>query len=111
LQHAVMVHLRLRAGAFGDDEEREAIFALEEQLTQAIQDASAGEFDGEMFGEGECILYMYGPDAERLFAIIEPILTLAPVTAGGFAIKQFGEATDPSAREERVSWFNQTLRG
>jgi hypothetical protein len=104
LEHAVIVHLRLRDGASGDAEERKAIFALEDRLTQAIQEASAGEFDGDEFGEGECVLYMYGPDAERLFGAVQPILTASPVATGGFAIKRFGEARDPNARDVRVGW-------
>jgi hypothetical protein len=104
LEHAVIVHLKFRNGAFGEAERRQAIFTLEEQLTQAIQEMSAGEFDGDEFGHGECVLYMYGPYAERLFDAIKPILTVSLVAAGGFAIKQFGEARDPTAREVRISW-------
>lgn len=104
MEQAVIVYLLLKDGQFGASQERESIYALEDRLEKAIEDASVGEFDGDLFGEGECILYMYGPNAERLFVVIEPILKSFPVAAGGYAIKRFGEAADPSAKEVRVTW-------
>ena len=104
MEQAVIVYLRLNDGQFGTPREHESVRALEERLEQAIGGASVGEFDGDLFGEAECILYMYGPDAERLFVVIEPILKSSPVAAGGYAIKRFGEAADPSAKEIRVTW-------
>ncbi|WP_202353919.1 hypothetical protein [Mesorhizobium sp. 113-3-3] len=104
MEQAVIVYLRLNDGQFGTLREHEPVRALEERLEQAVGSASVGEFDGDLFGEGECVLYMYGPDAERLFAVIEPILKSSHVAAGGYAIKRFGEAADPSAKEIRVTW-------
>ncbi len=104
MKQAVIVYLRLSDGGSGSDEEREALFDLQEQMMRAIADAAAGEFDGDMWGEGECILYMYGPDADRLFAAIEPLLKSCPLASDGYAIKRYGEAGDPDAREVRVAW-------
>jgi len=104
LEQAVIVHLKLYDGAFGSPEERETIYALEEQLGRAIQANAAGEFDGVEFGEGECVLFMYGEDAKRIFRIIEPILKACPVANGGYAITRLGEARDLNAAETRVSW-------
>lgn len=103
MQQAVIVHLRLRDDGFGTAEERDALFALQEEMAEAIADA-AGEFDGDLWGEGECILYMYGPDADHLFAVIEPLLKACPLASGGYAIKQYGEASDPDAQEVRIAW-------
>jgi hypothetical protein len=52
----------------------DGVFALEDRLIQAISAACVGEFDGDEVGKGELALYMYGPDAERLFATVEPLL-------------------------------------
>ena len=104
MEQAVIVHLRLSDGGFGSEEQREALFALQEEMMHAIKDAAAGEFDGDMFGEGECVLYMYGPEADRLFAAIEPLLKSCPLASGGYAIKRYGEAGDSDAREVRVAW-------
>ena len=64
--------------------------------------AGPGEFDGDEFGGGECTLYMYGPDADRLFGAVEEELRSSEHAGGGFAVKRYGAAGDPSAREIRV---------
>src|SRR5437016_4105449 len=104
MQQAVIVHLRLSDDRSGSFEECEALLALQDQIAGAIDNAAAGEFDGDLFGEGECVLYMYGPDADRLFAAIEPLLKFCPLASGGYAIKRYGEAVDSDAREVRVAW-------
>jgi hypothetical protein len=52
------------------------LFALETKLEAAIDAAKVGEFDGnEVATDGsDGTLYMYGPDADRLFEIIKPVL-------------------------------------
>jgi hypothetical protein len=104
LEQAVIVHLRLRDDLFGSPDERTAIEALEDQIELAIDEASAGEFDGNEFGGGECVLFMYGPDADRLYGVIEPLLKAAPAATGGYALKRYGEADDATAPEVRVTW-------
>ncbi|WP_246811386.1 hypothetical protein [Mesorhizobium sp. AA22] len=92
MEQAVIVYLLLNDGQFGTSKERASIFALEDRLEQVVGNASVGEFDGDEFGDGKCILYMYGPDAERLFFVIEPVLKSSPAAVGGYAIKRFGKA-------------------
>jgi hypothetical protein len=103
MEHAVIAHLRLSDPNFGSEQEREAIFALEDRLNVAIERADAGEFDGNEFGDGECTLYMYGPDADRLYNAIAPV-QMSPLARGGYAIKRYGEASNPAAKEVRVAW-------
>ncbi|RWF79628.1 MAG: hypothetical protein EOS26_01330 [Mesorhizobium sp.] len=104
MEQAEIVYLLLNDGQFGTSKERASILALEDRLEQVVGNASVGEFDGDEFGDGKCILYMYGPDAERLFVVIEPVLRSSPAAVGGYAIKRFGKAADSSAREVRVTW-------
>jgi hypothetical protein len=104
MEHAVIVHLRLSDAGFGSFEEREALLALQDQIAEAIKAAKGGEFDGDEVGEGECVLFMYGTDADRLFAAIEPILKTSPLALGGYGIKRYGEAGDPDSKEVRVKW-------
>jgi hypothetical protein len=104
MEQAVILHLPLRSGPFGSPEEREALLALEDQLAAAVVENAAGEFDGDEFGEGECVLFLYGPDADSLFAAIEPALKASSQASGGYAIKRYGEATDMNAQEVRVAW-------
>jgi hypothetical protein len=104
MEHAVIVHLRLSDNKFGTPADRAAMHALRDAIAAAIDKAGAGEFDGDEFGGGECVLFMYGPDVDALFVCIEPVLKSSPTAAGGYAIKRYGEASDPRAREVKVSW-------
>jgi len=55
---------------------------LEDRLIEVIDRLCLGEFDGIERGMGEVTLYMYGPDAEALYAGIQPILLSYPLCAG-----------------------------
>ncbi|MCA9101835.1 MAG: hypothetical protein R3C10_01485 [Pirellulales bacterium] len=101
-EHAVLVYFKLSDDEFGTTLEREQIQELSDRLAEAIEGNVAGEFDGDEFGEGHCTLFMYGPDADVLFEVIEPILSDSPLRCGGYAIKRYGEASDENARETRV---------
>jgi hypothetical protein len=103
-EHAVLVYLNLTADAFGTEDERDNIHQLSDLINAAIVQQEAGEFDGDEFGGGQCTLFMYGPDADQLFAAIEPVIRSSPLTRGGHAIKRYGDADDPDAREERVEF-------
>jgi hypothetical protein len=102
LAHAVIVHLMLSDDNFGAEMEREAIFELEDRLADAIEGPGIGEFDGNEFGGGECTLYMYGNDADRMFNAVAPILRSTRFARGGYALKRFGDAADPLAMEVKV---------
>jgi|SRR6266567_8216097 len=103
MEQAVLVHLQLTDDPFGSRRERAAIFDLADMLRDAIDGRGVGEFDGEAWGGGFCVLYMYGPDADRLFDVVAPILMEALLARGGFAIKRYGGAEDLSAAEARVN--------
>lgn len=70
-EHAVIIHYKLRDDDYGTEDERKAVYDLQERLEQAIETAGAGEFDGNEFGGGEAVLYMYGPDKDRLWSAVE----------------------------------------
>jgi hypothetical protein len=101
-EHAVIAHLKLSDEEFGSSEEAEDIHELSDRLAEAIEENHVGEFDGDEFGEGECVLYMYGPDADALFSAIEPVLRLSPLTKGARVIKRYGEASDRDAKEVSI---------
>ena len=101
-EHAVIAHLKLSDEGFGSDDETADIHELSDRLTEAIEDNNVGEFDGDEFGGGECVLYMYGPDADALFSAIEPVLRSSPLTKGGRVIKRYGEASDRDAKEVSI---------
>lgn len=100
-EQAVIVHYELSDDEFGSADEREAVYALEDRLMAAIDAKGAGELDGNEFGGGEVVLYAYGPDALRLFAVMESTLRAFPARPA-HAVLRLGEADDPSAEEIRI---------
>jgi hypothetical protein len=76
-----------------------SLHALQDRLLEAIENAAAGQLDGDEFGEGTCTIYCYGPDADRLWDAVAPILETEPFPEGSVAVKRYGP---PGAREETV---------
>ncbi len=92
-EHAVVLFIR----SFLD--ERRSLYQLEDALAAAIDEAGAGEFDGNEVGPDGAILYMYGPDADVLWETIESVVRAASVGPGSNVVKRYGE---PGAREVRI---------
>jgi hypothetical protein len=93
--HAVLVHI---AGPSEGDEF--ALDEVEDRLIAAIDAAKVGEFDGNLIGPDGATLYMYGPDGERLFAVVEPVLRGAALPAGSLVIIRAG---GPGAKQRQVA--------
>lgn len=85
-EHAVIVHFNYGSTNL------QPLFALEEQIEQAIAAADAGEFDGDEIAidGSDGSLYMYGPDADKLFEIVKPLLESVNFMHGAKAIKRYG---------------------
>ena len=79
------------------------LFALEEQLEQAIRAAAVGEFDGnEVAADGsDGSLYMYGPDADALFAAVRPTLEATAFMSGARVTLRYGPPED-GVREAEI---------
>jgi hypothetical protein len=76
------------------------LMELEEWLSTALAEGGAGYVDGHELeiGGNHLILYLYGPDADRLFEAARPVLKRWPYKRG-YAVKCYGP---PGAREVRV---------
>lgn len=81
-EQAVIAHLSLSGGEFGEGSEREEVRALEQSIERVLDASGGGELDGNEFGGGEAILYMYGPDAGLLFSAVEPVLRRSHTASG-----------------------------
>jgi hypothetical protein len=79
------------------------IFDLSGSLETAIEAADAGEFDGnEVAADGhDGCLYMYGPDADRLFRVVRPILEACDFMRGAKITLRYGPPED-GVRERHV---------
>jgi hypothetical protein len=94
-EQTVIARYQLSSGPTGTSTDLHSLATLEDRLIEAIGAARAGEFEGSEFGTGEVTLFAYGPDADRLFATMEPILRSFPprpaqvlVRYGGFSDDQ-----------------------
>jgi len=95
-EHAVIV-----AFDYGSTDPQ-PVFDLSSRLEEAIAAAGVGEFDGnELAADGsDGSLYMYGPDADRLFAAVRPLLEAAAFMRGARVKLRYGPAG--SGAEEKT---------
>src|SRR5262245_34046979 len=54
--------------------EQNDVWTIEEQLIEVLERDGIGELDGNEVGPSETVLYLYGPDADALHAVIKPVL-------------------------------------
>jgi hypothetical protein len=97
-QHAVIAYFDYAADSL------DALFAIEEQLESAIDAAGVGEFDGNEIAVdlSDGSLYMYGPDAEALFAVVRPILAAAKCLRNTRVALRFGPPEDDNPERVEV---------
>lgn len=89
--HCVSLYLNLAVTSYDPIGERKKIIEFEDAFKRAIDAAQAGQFAGDDFGHGLCVLHAYGSDADILFAAIQPVLRAYPkLTSGGHVIKRYG---------------------
>jgi len=79
-------------------------FAFEKTLEDAVNHSGAGDYDGnELAVDGsDGSLYMYGPDADKLFAVAKPILLSTRLLKNIKVVLRYGRVDDKSAREVTV---------
>ena len=96
-EHAVIVRFKYGSTDLAP------LFALEDELTEAILAAGAGVFDGNEVAAGgsEVSLYMYGPDADALFRAVGPALQASQLTKGARVTLRDGPPQD-GVREAQV---------
>ena len=95
-EQAVLVYLRLSNPGFGSKDELAELFKLEEQVAAAIEQARVGAHDGNEVGGGEFTIYCYGPNGDKLFATIEPVLRKSAFAKGARVVIRYGK---PGAKQ------------
>ena len=71
---SLTINFKLSDGEFGSEDEREKIRKLTDELDASVTNENLGEYDGDEFGNGECELYFYSKEPEKLYSFIKPIL-------------------------------------
>ncbi len=97
MEQAVLVYFSLSDNGFGSAWEREVLAGLGDAIAEAVAEADVGEFDGHDVGEGQYTFFLYGPDADELFEVIEPLLAQQFWPAEVFAVKRYGPPGSPEA--------------
>lgn len=97
----LLVVLRLGNRQMGTRHEREAIAQLADELHAAVQAARVGECDGDEYGGGTCTLFFCGPDADKLLAVLRPLLARSPLARGGHFVRMV-EGADGSFAPEQL---------
>jgi hypothetical protein len=97
----VIVHFDLGGEAMGTGEQQVEFFDMEDRLIRLIATAGVGEYDGNEFGMGEAVAYAYGPDADALFAAMQPELA-SFAARPAYAVLRYGPAGDPGVRQRRI---------
>lgn len=100
-EQEVAIHLPLTGDDYGTKAEQKAVQRLGHAIDEVLKPIG-GEHDGHEFGNGEAVLFVYGPDADQVLERVRPCLDDFEVRPGAFAVKRYGPAGDSTARKERV---------
>ena len=95
-EHAVIIYFNYGL------EEIDSLYQLGEKLRKIIADNNVGEYDGHEIAmdNSDGTLYMYGPNAEKLFKAVKPVLEKTDFMKGATAILQFGPPSDSVSKIE-----------
>lgn len=88
----LLVILRLSNGQMGTNQERQAIEALADELSAAVEAGGFGEYDGEELGGGECTLFFCSDDPEQLLTFLRPLLKRSPLCRGAQVVRMVADA-------------------
>ena len=79
-------------------------FKFEEGFETAISESGLGEYDGnELATDGsDGSMYIYGPDADKLFAFVKPRFLAAKILKNIRVTLRYGAVDDPHAREVHI---------
>jgi hypothetical protein len=77
-KHRVTFWMRLYDPSFETMREQQRVFALENALMRALDEAGAGEHDTNSLEQGYMAMRMVGEDADAIVAVVLPLLVEAP---------------------------------
>jgi hypothetical protein len=86
-EQAMILRLKLASGPMGNEQERNRIEKLEDDLDVAIKKSLSGGFDGDECGEGFPTIYIYGPSANRLCNSVQPTLMNFHACKGSYVVR------------------------
>ena len=96
-KHRVTLWLRLYDPDFESMREQQRVFALENELMRALDEAGAGEHDTNSLERGFMAMRLVGDDADAVVAVVLPLLSDVP--EGSYLAIRRGPA---STGEDRI---------
>jgi len=97
-EEAVIIHFK-----YGQ-KDWSSFYDFEKTLESAISKAAVGEYDGnELATDGsDGTMYMYGPSADALFAVVKPQLLGVQILKSINVTLLYGAVTEPGVRVSRI---------
>jgi hypothetical protein len=95
--HSVVAWVRLTDPTLLNEREQRRVFAIEDGVMRGLFDAGVGDLDTNELDRGFLAIRCVGPDADRMVAVMGPLLAEAP--AGSYLAVRRGPA---GTGEERV---------
>ena len=96
-RQSVVAWIRLGDRDFENEREQQRLFELENRVMRALEASGEGSYDTNDLAPGFFRMTMLGPDADRIVAIVTPLLRATP--AGSYLAVRHGPS---GSSEERV---------
>lgn len=102
---SVKIVLKLSKYGFGTPDQRYAVDNMSTKMDRLVKKNKAGQIqENSSIGSGQHVIYIIGPDADKIYSLIEPVLKEFSVTRGAVITKRYGDQQDAEAREEIVNF-------
>lgn len=85
----LLIFLQFPKGALNNEKKLDAVFNLEDILTQAVELDGAGDFDGNEFCEDTVTFFIYGKDVNKIQEVVAPIIEKIPCLQGSYILKRY----------------------
>ena len=95
---AVIINISLDSfRKFGGVSEHDEVVSLEKKISDQLPTSSG--IDGHEYGEGECVIYVYGPSADLIWKLIKKDINNSPFNHINITL-QYGRPDDKSTTEK-----------
>jgi hypothetical protein len=88
-EQAVIIRIPI-SKQFGTIAEIGSIRKREGEIRQLLELEHAGKLDGHELGCGDCLIFIYGQDADRIVDVIMPVLATWQALKGGTVARRYG---------------------
>lgn len=89
-----------QAEELGEEGALEKIIEFEEEVVKILPPKSG--VDGHEFGDNEALIYIYGPDVDKLHQVTKSLLSNYFGGQGADVTLQYGLPQDPSTKEKKI---------